>query len=327
MTTAPTVVLLEIEAGPQDQASPQDRQHVATLLGLSDDQGPDLRLQWCRVGRGPQGALLGRCPKGPAGLEAKVGDHLATQAPTTNERVFGSLDQQTTAIHQEVGLAWPRGHATFPADAKEGSHVIAPRAARALPVLPAQVQLGDAASDGTATFRWIRDQGGLPVLDSHRHNDALSPEALVTRGAAQHGTPSAPCARRCRSNGDDDQAESRQAGGGRPCSALERTRCPHGTGVRGSSHRMTLREHPRRIGPVQRGTSARHHLWAARPASERATSSDQEVITHGRPPQLRGLRAFRFAGAIRTLAQLLRRALHVVREVTSTLGRRLPVQR
>ena len=36
---------------------------------------------------------------------------------------------------------------------------------------------------------------------------------------------------------------------------------------------------------------------------------------------MRGLKAFRFAGAIRTLAQLLRRALTFVLDVTYTLGK------
>jgi hypothetical protein len=36
---------------------------------------------------------------------------------------------------------------------------------------------------------------------------------------------------------------------------------------------------------------------------------------------MRGLKAFRFAGAMRTLAQLLRRALNFVLDVTYTLGK------
>jgi hypothetical protein len=36
---------------------------------------------------------------------------------------------------------------------------------------------------------------------------------------------------------------------------------------------------------------------------------------------MRGLQAFRFAGAIRTLAQLLRRALNFVLDVTYTLAK------
>jgi hypothetical protein len=74
----PKVALLEVEDGPTDQASLQDRQQGAALLGLPDDQVPDLRLKWCRLRQEPQGEFLGSCPKGPADLEAKVGDHIDT---------------------------------------------------------------------------------------------------------------------------------------------------------------------------------------------------------------------------------------------------------
>ena len=84
---------------------------------------------------------------------------------------------------------------------------------------------------------------------------------------------------------------------------------------------MTCKDHPRLIGPIQRGTSAWQRLYAARTASARTNSDDQEVIANGRPLRMRGLKAFRFAGAIRTLAQLLRRALNFVLDVTYTLGK------
>jgi hypothetical protein len=41
---------------------------------------------------------------------------------------------------------------------------------------------------------------------------------------------------------------------------------------------------------------------------------------------MRGLKAFRFAGAIRTLAQLLRRALNFVLDVTYTPGKTFVAQ-
>ena len=71
---------------------------------------------------------------------------------------------------------------------------------------------------------------------------------------------------------------------------------------------MSFDEYLRLMGPMQRGTEAWKLLYAARPARERTHSDDQEVIDKGRPPQLRGLQAFRFWGAIRTVAHLLRRA-------------------
>src|SRR5215475_7016447 len=89
----------------------------------------------------------------------------------------------------------------------------------------------------------------------------------------------------------------------------------------GYSHRMTFKDHPRLIGPIQRGTPAWQRLYAARSASERTNSYDQEVIANAHPLRMRGLKAFRFAGAIRTLAQLLCRALNFVLDVTLTLSK------
>ena len=83
---------------------------------------------------------------------------------------------------------------------------------------------------------------------------------------------------------------------------------------------MTFKDHPRLIGPIQRGTQTWQRFYGARSASERINSFDQEVIAHAHPLRMRGLKAFRFAGAIRTLAQLLRRALNFVLDVTYTLA-------
>ena len=106
-----------------------------------------------------------------------------------------------------------------------------------------------------------------------------------------------------------------------PTPPEEQPHCPHRVGVLGYSHRMTFTDHPRLIGPMQRGTPAWQHLYAARSASERTNSYDQEVVAKAHPLRMRGLKAFRFAGAIRTLAQLLRRALNFVLDVTYTQGK------
>ena len=84
---------------------------------------------------------------------------------------------------------------------------------------------------------------------------------------------------------------------------------------------MSFKDHPRLIGPIQRGSPEWYDLYQARSASERTNSYDQEVVGKAHPLRMRGLKAFRFAGAIRTLAQLLRRALTFVLDVTYTLGK------
>jgi hypothetical protein len=323
---APKVVLLESKHLPDGAASSSDRQQVATLLGLPEAQGPSVRLPSCPRRQTPQGALLGRCPKGPSDLEAKGGSHVDNKNPARKEAVFGYVHLSTTALHRALGRELPLGHSTSPADAQEGTKVIEHRTTLAVPVLPGQVPLGDAAHDVTANYLGLHDQGGIAVCDYHPRNEPLDAASLVNRGSDQDSTPSAPCGRLCRSHGYDYQANSRQYGWGRPCPPEEQRHCPHRFGVLGSSQRLTFKDHPRLIGPSQRGTPAWQRLYAARRASERTNSDDQEVIANAPPLRMRGLKAFRFAGAIRTLAQLLRRALHFVLDVTSPLSKSFVAQ-
>ena len=70
----------------------------------------------------------------------------------------------------------PLGNDTYPANADEGSHFIAHCTALAIPVLPGQVQLGDAGYDVIVNYRWIRDQDGMPVIDYNPGLQALLPD-------------------------------------------------------------------------------------------------------------------------------------------------------
>jgi hypothetical protein len=315
------VALLEIEYGPADRSQPDGRQQLSELLSLPTDQLPPLRIKWSHLAKGPQGELWGSCPKVPSDLDAKVGYHIDNKDPQHKERVFGYLQQKTTNIDVERGLEFPVGTSTYPANAHEGRQFQEHRAQVAIPFLAQQIELADAGYDVVENYHGIRGRGGIPIIAYNPRHEDLSPEALLARGYETNGTPYAPCGRLCRSNGYDYQSDSRQYVCGLQCPLQERERCPHGPKVRGYTHRMSFHEYPRLIGPIQRGTEDWKRLYAARTASERTNSYDQEVIEKGRPPKLRGLKAFRFFGAIRTLAQLLRRALHFVLDVTYTLGK------
>jgi hypothetical protein len=317
----PKVTLLEIETVPEDKASTPQRQHVANLLGLPQDEVPPLRLKWCHLSQASTGELVGSCPKMPSDLEAKIGVHTDTQKPDQIEEVFGYLRLTTTDLNLELGLELPLGNSTYPANTKEGTKFIAHRSQLAVPVRLGQTHLGDSGNDVTANYEWLHDHGAIAVFAYHRRNEHLDETSLLHRGDDPNGTPYAPCGRLCHSNGYDDEAQSRQYVCGLPCPAEEQQRCPHRYGVRGYSHRMSFKDHPRLIGPIQRGSKAWHDLYQARSSSERTNSYDQEVVGNAHPLRMRGLKAFRFAGAIRTLAQLLRRALNFVLDVTYTQGK------
>ena len=320
----PKVALLEIETVAENQACMAQRQHVANLLDLAQDEVPPLRLTWCHLRQTSSGELVGSCPKVPSDLEAKIGVHTDTQNPAQIEEVFGYLRLTTTDLHLDLGLELPLGSSTYPGNTKESTEFIAHRSKLAVPGRHGQTPLGEAGNDITANYEWLHDHGAIAVFAYNRRNEHLDETSLLHRGYDQHGTPYAPCGRLCHSNGYDYEAQSRQYVCGLQCPAEEQKRCPHRYGVLGYCHRMCFKDHPRLIGPIQRGSKAWHDLYQARSSSERTNSYDQEVVGNAHPLRMRGLKAFRFAGAIRTLAQLLRRALNFVLDVTYTRSK-LPV--
>lgn len=322
----PKVVLLEMESLPAESSETTGRQRLAGLLGLPLEQVPPMRIKWSHLRMDPQGGLLAGCPKVPSDLEAGVGYHVDNKNPGKKELVLGYNHLRTTDRNEELELELPVGHSADLASANEGNHFREHRSKIALPFVSGQVQLGDCAYDHTDLYQWIRGQGGIPIIDYNPRNENRSPEALLERGYDIHGTPYAPCGRLCHSNGYTYPSDSRQYVCGLQCPPQELKLCPHGQKVRGYSHRMSFKEHPRLIGPIQRGSEDWKVLYGARSASERTNSYDQEVLCKGRTPRLRGLKAFRFSGAIRTLAQLLCRALNFVLDVTYTLGKLLPAK-
>jgi hypothetical protein len=269
---------------------------------------------------------LARCPKVPTDLEGKVGYHVDNQNPEKKELVHGYNDMRTTDKNEDLDLEMPVAHSTYQANVNEGNCCLEHRAKVPLPRLPEGVEVFDGAYDQISIYQEVRRTQGIPIIVYNPRNEKRSPEALLERGYDENGSPYAPCGRLCRSNGYNAQTNSRLYVCGLHCPPEEQKTCPHGQKVRGYSQRMSFADYPRLIGPIQRGTQAWETLYDARSASERTNSYDQEVILKGRPPRLRGLKAFSFSGAIRTLAQLLRRALNFVLDVTFTLGKLLPTK-
>ena len=317
----PQVALLEIETVSEDNASRAQRQPVATLLGLPPAEIPPLHIQGCPLSQASNGECVGSCPNMPSDLEATIGVPIDTPNPDKREEVFGSLHLKTTDLNLDLGLAVPLGNSTSPGNTKEGTEFIPHRSTLAVPLRPGQMHLGESAHDISAHYEWLHARGAIAVLAYNRRHEPIDATSLWNRGYDQNGTPYAPGGRFCHSNGYDYEAQRRQYVCGCQWPAEEHKRCPHRYGVLGYSHRRSCQDHPRLIGPIQRGSQAWHDLYGARSASERPKSSDQEVRGHAPPWRLRGLTAFRFAGALRTCAQLWRRALHFGLDVTSTRGK------
>src|SRR5262249_50829729 len=152
------------EYGANESTSNNGNEQVAELLALPHDVVPPLRLKWSRLRRDSHGELWGHCPKVPTDLEAGVGYHIDTKDPAKKERVFGYVHQKTTDINAALGLELPLCTSTEAANTDEGTHFQAHRNKVAIPIVPGQIQLGDAAYDVTTNYQGIRRQGGIPII-------------------------------------------------------------------------------------------------------------------------------------------------------------------
>jgi hypothetical protein len=160
----PKVPLLEVEPLSPDQTASKSHPQLAELLGLPQDQLPPVRLKWSHLSLSPSGELRASCPTVPSDLDAGVGYHVDTKNPGKKERVFGYLHLKTTDLHPVFTLELPLGNATYAAGADEGTEFIGHRSALAMPVLPGQIQLGDAANDQIDNYHWVHDQGASRSL-------------------------------------------------------------------------------------------------------------------------------------------------------------------
>lgn len=154
------------------------------------------------------GELVGSCPQMPSDLEAKVGVHVDTKAPSKQEEVLGYVHLTTTDLNPQLALELPVGNSTYPANANEGTEFLPHRRQLGVPGRPGQVQLGDSANDIITNYEWLHDHGAIAVFDSNRRHEHLDEASLLRRGYDQNDTPYAPCGRLCHSHGYDSQARA-----------------------------------------------------------------------------------------------------------------------
>lgn len=324
--TEPKVKLLGVEYLAPEEHKKVDPDESVMILGFDRNEFPRVRVKWCHVTQGASGQLRGCCPKVPSDLEARVGYHVDNKNPSKKERVFGYLNQRVSVVNLPLRLELPIRVSTYPANQSEGKCFFENRQLAKLPFIPGQVHVLDAGYDQTDNYFQFKEKGAIGIICYNPRNEDLSSEALRERGFDQNGVPYAPCGRLCRSNGYNYENNSRQYVCRIQCEEEERLKCPHGGKALGFSKKMPFAEHPRLVGPVQRGTSVWRILYNARSASERVNSYDQEVVAQEKRPKIRGLAAFKFAGAIRTLGQLLVRSINFVLNATHTVEGLVPIK-
>jgi len=151
--------------------------------------------------------------------------------------------------------------------------------------------------DEHANYRFSRSYGAIPIIDYNPRNEKLLTAALKERGYDRNGWPYAPCGILTRPNGFDFNSKRASFTCRRLCVTSKdpilreyATDCPYWINYHGFTKHMSVREFPRLITEVIRGTDRHQKIKALRSASERTNSTAKDDLCILAKPKVRGLK-------------------------------------
>jgi hypothetical protein len=269
------------------------------------------------------GSLSICCPKLPKDTDARIGVRRDPQNPDKIQKIFGYNLVLTTSVELQLKIELPVAVTNIAGNAEEGSQIITNKQQIfSRHRCEVKIDIADAKYDITANYDYIRASGSIPIIDYNPRNEKLSKQDLIDRGYDQNGNPFAPCALLCRPNGFDITHQRltfccfKQCIKLRPKSMQNLQRrfnisaCPHIDNKTGFAKHMYIKEHPRLVNEIPRGSKRYKEIKKIRSASERSNSTLKEDIKIlDKPRVLKASRA-------NSLAQMAAIALLLIRAFT-----------
>jgi hypothetical protein len=142
--------------------------------------------------------------------------------------------------------------------------------------------------DIIANYNYIRGSDSLPIIDDNPRHEKLSQQAMIERGYNQNGYPFAPCGLLCRPNGFEKKYQRLTFCCFKQCLKLRQkamenlnakhdiATCPHIDNKTGFAKHMYVKEHPRLVNEIPRGSKRYNQIKKIRSASERSNSTIKE---------------------------------------------------
>ena len=239
-----------------------------------------------------------RCPKLPHDMDARIGVRRNPKNPDRIEKIFGFNAIIDTSIELDLGIELPVAITTIAGNGEEGRHLITNKNK----ILHhhgkvSKIHLADAKYDEINNYEFSRSQGAIPIIDYNPRSENLSPQALKTRGYDHKGWPYAPCGILTRPNGFDQKCQRASFSCRRHCVSSNDPQirqyaenCKHWINYHGFTRHMSIKDFPRLIIEVLRGTDRHQKLKALRSASERTNSSAKEDLCILSKPKIRVLK-------------------------------------
>ena len=237
------------------------------------------------------GSMTICCPKLPKDTDARIGVRRDPKNPDKKQKIFGYNLVLSTSVELHLKIELPVAISNIAGNAQEGSQIITNKQQIVSHhKCQVKIDIADAKYDTIDNYNYIRSSGSIPIIDYNPRNEKLSKQDLIQRGHDQNGWPFAPCGLLCRPNGFDQKHQRLTFCCFKQCMKLRRkalnglqyrfdiAACPHIENKTGFSKHMYLKEHPRLINEIPRGSKRYKDIKKIRSASERANSTLKDNI-------------------------------------------------
>jgi hypothetical protein len=246
------------------------------------------------------------------------------QNPDRKEKIFGFNAIIDTSIELDLGIELPVACTVIAGNGEEGRHFITNK----IQIMnhhgrSSKIHLADAKYDEINNYSFSRYQGAIPIIDYNHRSENLSPDALKTRGYDHKGWPYSPCGLLTHPNGFDHKSQRASFSCRRRCLHSKDPQiikhsetCKYWINYHGYTRHMSIKDFPRLISEVLRGTDRYQKIKALRSACERTNSSTKEDLCILNKPKIRGLKNAGVLAQLAVMALLLKRIISFIVKVT-----------
>ncbi|MGP8337823.1 MAG: transposase [Methanosarcinaceae archaeon] len=319
----------------------EEQRNTAILFGVEDElTKQNLCIQTTRSNVSDinfeDGSITISCPKLPKDTDARIGVRRNPKNPNKKEKIFGYNLVLSTSVEMELKIELPVAVTNIAGNAEEGSQIIQNKEQiHKHHTAQVKIDIADAKYDIINNYNYIRGKGSIPIIDYNRRNEDLSKQTLLNRGYDQKGWPFAPCGLITRPNGFDQKHQRLTFCCFKQCLKLRQkalqdlqnrydiSQCPHIHNRNGFSKHMSVKEHPRLVNEIPRGSKRYNTIKKMRSASERVNSTIKEDIKILEKPRIiDGFRA-NILGQMSGITLLLKRAFSFIVKVTNRIRKSL----
>ncbi|WP_157942983.1 transposase [Acetivibrio saccincola] len=296
--------------------------YLRSIFGESfkSPDGYSLEVISCAIRLDQNEKLIFECPKSCKDVSARIGYRRSKDNPSKTEKVFGYKAVIITSIEAEFNLEIPVAVITGSGNISEAqTFVNLHQELKRHVSFKTEYQVLDSGYDYEYVYSYIRNGNGKPIIDYNKRREKLDEKSMKKRGYNQNGYPYAPCGRVCTPNGFDSSRNALKNTCNKQClksKDLDKLcKCSYRKNKCGYTKWMTIKELPRLILEIPRGTKKYKKIKALRTSSERTNGYGKEW-TGMSNLRLRTLEAYAARVALCCIVIMLKKIMGLILQAT-----------